>query len=162
MGLADAIADKAVARAQNLLTVYGPYNDGVEYFIPLITDLVYYTAEGAYFAGNNVQAFVTPFRAERMGSYSYDKGSRQNSFQSIIEDYPVVLDLLLHLKYAGDYFTVGTRIVHQLAPNPDTGVQEYVDSYNNRLQRAIERQNLVSDTEQFNILVYGDSGWGWG
>ncbi len=152
--------EKLVERAQSLLQVYGPYDGGRVNFVTLITDLVYYTAEAMHFWSQNVKAIVSPMRAERIGGYSYDKGSG-SSHRELIEDNDIIWPLIIHLQDHSDPMVISTRVVHVLDPNPETGVRAAVESYSNRTHRAIESLGLVSDTEEFNRIVYGDSALGW-
>ncbi len=153
-------SEKLIERAQSLLQVYGPYDGGRVNFITLITDLVYYTAESMHFWSQNVKAIVSPMKSERIGGYAYDKGSG-SSQRELIEDNDIIWPLILHLQDHSTPMAIGTRVFQVIDHNPETGVRDAVDSYSNRTQRAIKVRGLVSDTEDFNRIVYGDPALGW-
>lgn len=160
--LTDKQPNNIVARAQRLLGVYGPYNNGKTNFTLLMTDLVYYVAEALFFWSGNVETIVSPFRAERIGSYSYDKGSRDPSkLRLLLENHEIIWPMMLHLRSLPEPLVISSRVVQVVEANPETGIRDYVDSYTNRTQRAIERRGIISDTESFNFVVYGDRNLGW-
>ncbi len=158
--LGQSRAEKLVERSQVFLEVYGPYNGGVPNFGTLIVELVYYTAEALHYWNDNVRAIVSPMRAERIGSYSYDKGD-QAKRTTIVEDNELIWPLIMHLKDRTKPFLITTRVVHVLDPSIDSGIRDIVLAYTNRTARAIKTLGLVSDTQEFNEKVYGDRALGW-
>ena len=161
--LSDGDAQSRVDRAHTLLPIYGSYDGSKPNFATLIVELVYYTAEALHFWSQNIRAIVSPMRAERIGSYSYDKGAG-TSRQAIVEEHEMIWPLIIHLKDHSDpsRVSISTRVVQVLSANQETGIRDMViGSYSNRTQRAIEAQGIVSDTDEFNALVYGDRSLGW-
>lgn len=156
--VSEDVIQRMLSRARTILHVYGPYDSNKEGFQTLITEMVYYTAEALYFWGGMVRSIVSPMRAERIGSYSYDKGDRKSA-NKIIEGHDIVWPLILHLRDNSGPMRYGI-IVEQLNPvNLETGLRSISDSYTNRTARAIKKLGLVSDTDEFNNLVYGDGAW---
>lgn len=157
----EEILEKMLNRARAILRVYGPYNQAIDGFETLATELVYYTAEAMYVFGGLVQSIVSPMRAERMGSYSYDKGDRKTAHK-VIEDHDVIWPLIMHLRSNSDPIRYGTRVEYQATANPLTGIRDAViHAYSNRRARALKRMGLVSDTDEWDRLVYGDHGVWW-
>lgn len=151
---------RMLQRARSILHVYGPYDIGKPGFDALITELVYYTAEAMYVFGGLTKSIISPMRAERIGSYSYDKGDRKTAHK-VIEDHDIIWPLILHLRSNSDPIAYSIRVEHLAPVNPETGIRDIFLAYNNRKARAIERLGLQSDTEQWNSLVYGDGGSWW-
>lgn len=154
-----ATAEQLMLSTQNVLSIYGPFDLSKPNGAVLLTEAVYLAAEAVYFWRTSIKAIASPFRAERSGSYSYDKGAR-TTVNSVIEDHPILWPLVIHLKDNTLPMKVGTRLQHEALVNPVTGWRDLIiHAHSNRVQRAVNRLNIVSDTEEFNQLVYGDSGW---
>lgn len=155
--------NKVLARARRMLEPYGPFDESKQGFGVMVTEMVYHAAEVAYYAGQAVQAMVMPYRSERIGSYSYDRGSA-SSQRHMVKDNPILWAFITYLRDNRKPMHYTTR-VDQLAPvNPETGVRDIIiGAHTNRVARAVERHGFISDTEEFNKIVYGDlyHDWGW-
>lgn len=160
-------AQNLVDRARRIAQMYGPYDPTKPDFGPMMSELIYNIAEAMYYKSQALPALSTPFRSERIGSYSYDKGAQTVQQQNqVAADFITKSDIIRPLIiYLSDYrgpLVYGTRIEHALPANPDTGIRDIIiKAYDNRVARAIERSGLVSDTEEFNAIVYGDRYIGW-
>ncbi len=159
--LSPAILDKLIDRSHSFLNIYGPYDESKSNFLVLMTDVVYYVAEALYYQGRSVASRVSPFRSERIGSYSYDKGAKQDFNKGLLEAFPLIGDTISRLHDNSKPMAYGTRIEQVMPANPNTGVIDMVSAYNNRLARAVTVLGFVSDTEEFNQVVYGDQHLGW-
>jgi hypothetical protein len=145
-----------IERSRRLLEMYGPYDAGKENFNRLIVELIYYTAENLYFWSQSFQGVVSPFKSERIGSYSYDKGvATKESLKNLIESNDIVWSLVLHLRKFPDYVAVSTRVMYPALTSSETGVKNVIDTYNDRLARWLERNTIESDSREFDRIVYG-------
>lgn len=156
-------ADKFVTRAQTLLTVYGPYDISKPGGSAILTDMVYYASESIYFWAQNARAIASPFRAERIGSYSYDKGARKDQVADLIENHEILWPLIIYLQDLKSVpLRIGTRIHHESKPNSITGIRDLIiGDHSNRVKRFIDRIGIESDSEDFNRVVYGDGNLIW-
>ncbi len=159
----DAEADRFVTRAQTLLTVYGPFDISKPGGVAILTDMVYYASEAIYFWAQNAKAIASPFRSERIGSYSYDKGARKDQVADLIENHEILWPLVIYLQDLKSVpLRIGTRIHHESKPNSITGVRDLIiTDHTNRVKRFVDRLGFSSDTEEFNYWVYGDRDIAW-
>lgn len=154
-----------VERAKRMLSVYAPWQGSLENFTVLATDMVYTLAENLYYRNLNIVPIKSPFKSEKIGSYSYDKGNRANN--NGIEDFifgdPLLAGYIQFLRESFVPFVSGIRVEQLLDANPITGVRDIVFAHNNRLARRINESGVVSDTDEFNRIVYGDPfvPWTW-
>lgn len=162
--LEDEEADKFINRAHTLLTVYGPYDISKPGGSAILTDMVYYAAEAIYFWATNARAITSPFRAERIGSYSYDKGAAsKDNVRDLIENHEIVWSLVIYLQDLKNVpLRIGTRIHQESRPNPVTGIRDLIiTDHTNRIKRFVDRLGINSDTDEFNYVVYGDRATAW-
>ena len=162
-GLQEEVADKYVSRAKSLLAFFAPFDLTKSNGAALLAELVYYTAEQLYYRGLSQAMLFSPFKSERIGSYAYDKGNRDRaSILNIISENEVIWGLVTYLQKM-PLVAISTRVINELPYNPSTGIRDIVLAHNDRIARAIERSGLVSDTEDFNLIVYGDRKvyWDW-
>ena len=149
-------ANQTVMRSQRYMGQFGPFNISKVNAALLLTDLVYHMAELMWFFGKtSVRAIASPFHSESIGLYRYTMGGK--SMEKIMDEHPFIPSLILYLH---DISTVpivyGTRIVHTAEVNPNTGIREIIDSWDDRSARAIENLGYISDTDEFHRVVYGD------
>lgn len=149
-------SNQAVMRSQRYMGQFGPFSVGKANAAMLLTDLVYNMAELMWFFGKtSVRAIAAPFQSESIGLYRYTMGGK--NMEKMMEEHPFIPSLLLYLQ---DISTVPivyqTRIVHKSEVNPNTGIREIIDSWDDRTARAIENLGYISDTEDFHRVVYGD------
>ena len=149
-------ANEAVMRSQRYMGQFGPFNVGKTNAAMLLTDLVYNMAELMWYFGRTaVGAIAAPFQSESIGLYRYTMGSR--TMKEMMEEHPFIPSLLLYLHDISKTPIVNsTRIVHTSEVNPETGIREIIDSWDDRTARAIELLGYISDTEDFHRVVYGD------
>lgn len=162
-GLQEEVADKYVGRARGLLAFYAPFDITKANGVALLTELIYYTAEQLYYRGLSQAMLFSPFKSERIGSYAYDKGNRdRSSILNIISENEIIWGLVTYLQKM-PLLAISTRVIREMPFNPDTGIRDVVLTHSDRITRAIERASLVSDTEDFNMIVYGDryTVWDW-
>lgn len=156
-------AERHVSRARSLLLAYAPFDGSKANAQLLLTELIYNVAEQLFYRGLNSSMLFSPFKSERIGSYGYDKGnqSRENVL-SIIKTNEVIWDLITYLQVMGPV-AISTRVIHEAPVNITTGVRSVVLMHDDRVARAIQRSELISDTEQFDRIVYGDIpiNWRW-
>lgn len=156
---------RTVERARSLLNLYGPWNGSLQGFPVLVTDMVYSLAEAVYYRNRNIQAIRSPFKMEKIGSYSYDKGNQKNNMGlgEFLEGDSILWAYITHLQQSMDVIRVGIRVEELLDYNPQTGLRDIVLSHNNRVARRLNALGYVSDTAEFNAVVYGDRNmpWAW-
>lgn len=155
-GMEEEVADKYVARARSLLGMFLPLEVRGASDNVLVSELIYYVAEQLFYRNLNAVYINSPFKSERIGSYGYDKGNRTNNSLSFLQDNEVIWSLIGWLMATGS-IAISTRVIRELPVNDDTGIRDVVRMHDDRVARAIARSGIVSDTEEFNVIVYGDS-----
>ena len=154
---ADALRDKVLMRSARLLEAYGPYDDTKPTFKGVMQELIFQVAELSYHYSSQVRTIVSSVKSERIGSYSYDRGQINTSFnptQSVIDNNAIVMGMITHLKDNSTVPVFSTYVFPRGPIDTETGDSTYVDDFGARVAWAIRRGLVGSETE-YLLAVYG-------